>query len=163
MLPFSSPKDDAGRLAPPIVDSRAQRGGLMARVITPVGSAVVAAIGAASRALAGTPTRPPSAGRASAPPSTPPSTPPSAPEPPEPGFIAGGPNAARVLGRRCVVHHETRAVWTVTEVATHGLPGARGDRCLLFDGPGAVRRVWHYPPKWDRLSDAALFALSWGQ
>ena len=72
-----------------------------------------------------------------------------------------GRNAARVLARRTVVDAATATVWVVTELDARGIPGARAAACLLFDGPATVRRVWAYPPDWERLPDAGLIALSW--
>lgn len=51
--------------------------------------------------------------------------------------------------------------WEVTEVAGSGVPAARGERCLIFSSPVAIRRVWTYPDSWVRMSGAELLALSW--
>lgn len=77
--------------------------------------------------------------------------------------LSSGQNAARVLARRTVIDTDTATAWVVTELDARGIPGARAAACLLFDGPAVVRRVWAYPPDWERLPDAALVALSWGQ
>jgi hypothetical protein len=69
---------------------------------------------------------------------------------------------ARVLARREVLDRTTGEVWAVSELDAAALPAARGPRCLLFDGQRAVRRVWAYPPDWERLADTELLALSWG-
>jgi hypothetical protein len=49
--------------------------------------------------------------------------------------------------------------WTVRELDTRGVPGARGPRCLVFEHPELVRRLWTYPVTWTALSDAALLRL----
>jgi hypothetical protein len=49
--------------------------------------------------------------------------------------------------------------WSVREVDTSRIPGARGDTCLIFECDGVVRRVWDYAEAWARLSDEALWAL----
>ncbi|HWZ59669.1 MAG TPA: hypothetical protein VNW46_11900 [Gemmatimonadaceae bacterium] len=54
-------------------------------------------------------------------------------------------------------------LWHVVEVDARHTPGARGDRCLLFSSPGAIRRVWHYPAEWSRVPAEELDALSWRQ
>lgn len=72
-----------------------------------------------------------------------------------------GSNQFRVRASRVVRDALGGVVWRVVEVDTTGLPGTRGDACLLFDGGQGVRRVWNYPAAWDRLSDADLIALSW--
>jgi hypothetical protein len=51
--------------------------------------------------------------------------------------------------------------WQVREVDAHAVPGARGHRCLLFEGEGVVRRVWNYPADWARLPPSDLVSLSW--
>jgi hypothetical protein len=43
---------------------------------------------------------------------------------------------------------------------TRRQPGARGDRCLIFDTCDFVRRVWSVPDDWDRMSPEALVALA---
>jgi hypothetical protein len=52
--------------------------------------------------------------------------------------------------------------WLVTEHSGDGVPGARGDRCLIFMSADMARRVWNYPPDWRTLPPAKLIALSWG-
>jgi hypothetical protein len=52
-------------------------------------------------------------------------------------------------------------LWRVIEVDARHTPGARGDHCLLFSSPSAIRRVWHYPPDWARVPADELDALSW--
>ena len=51
--------------------------------------------------------------------------------------------------------------WRVAERDARQDPGTRGDRCLVFRGGVAVRRVWNYPPAWQDLPVEALIALSW--
>lgn len=49
--------------------------------------------------------------------------------------------------------------WHVHEANATHVPGARRDRCLIFDSDGIVRRVWAYPSDWMKLTDAALWSL----
>jgi len=53
------------------------------------------------------------------------------------------------------------ARWQVREVDARDVPGARGERCLLFEGEGVVRRVWTYPHNWAHLPPEELVSLSW--
>lgn len=49
--------------------------------------------------------------------------------------------------------------WHVHEANAAHVPGARRDRCLIFDSDGIVRRVWAYPSDWMNLTDDALWGL----
>jgi len=49
--------------------------------------------------------------------------------------------------------------WHVHEANAAHVPGARRDRCLIFDSDGIVRRVWTYPSDWMNLTDDALWGL----
>jgi len=49
--------------------------------------------------------------------------------------------------------------WHVHEANAAHVPGARRDRCLIFDSDGIVRRVWTYPSDWMNLTDDALWSL----
>lgn len=51
--------------------------------------------------------------------------------------------------------------WEVVEVDGADVPAARGERCLIFRSPSAVRRVWNYPTSWTAMSAAELVDLSW--
>ena len=51
--------------------------------------------------------------------------------------------------------------WAVVEVEAHGVPGAQGERCLVFSRQACIRRVWNYPRDWRTLDAAGLAALSW--
>lgn len=51
--------------------------------------------------------------------------------------------------------------WEVVEVDGRRVPAARGESCLVFRAPHAIRRVWNYPRSWSRLSSAELSRLSW--
>ena len=63
---------------------------------------------------------------------------------------------------RVVLDDRDGTRWRVVEVnASHG-PGARGDTCLCFESPTAIRRVWRYPDNWVALSDSDLLRVSWG-
>jgi hypothetical protein len=61
--------------------------------------------------------------------------------------------------RRRVADPHSGSVWEVWELDTTGQPGARGERCLVFDAGDIVRRVWHVPERWADLPDAELLAL----
>jgi hypothetical protein len=49
--------------------------------------------------------------------------------------------------------------WRVHEADASQCPGARGERCLIFDGDGVVRRAWAYPADWAELDDDTLWSL----
>ena len=51
--------------------------------------------------------------------------------------------------------------WEVREVDGTRVPAARGERCLIFRSPAAVRRVWNYPSTWTAMSASELMDLSW--
>ena len=66
-------------------------------------------------------------------------------------------------GRRDFTDPDSGLRWSVAEVDTPRLPGARGrPRCLVFAGGGVVRRAWEYPDEWFLLGDADLAARSRG-
>lgn len=50
--------------------------------------------------------------------------------------------------------------WTVREVDTSRVPGARGAHCLLFENDTVIRRVWVYPANWADLPDDAVWHLA---
>jgi hypothetical protein len=62
-----------------------------------------------------------------------------------------------------VVRDSTGTRWQVREISGRGVPGARGDACLVFESDAAIRRVWHYPPCWRELPGTELIQLSWGR
>ena len=51
-------------------------------------------------------------------------------------------------------------VWLVYELPPMPFDRRRSSS-LVFESDGAVRRVRHFPENWRKLSDDALFALSW--
>lgn len=53
--------------------------------------------------------------------------------------------------------------WEVIEVDGSQVPAARGERCLIFRSPAAVRRVWNYPKSWTAMSASELVNLSWNR
>jgi hypothetical protein len=53
--------------------------------------------------------------------------------------------------------------WEVVEVDGAEVPAARGERCLIFRSPTAVRRVWNYPRTWTSMSASELVDLSWNR
>ncbi len=53
--------------------------------------------------------------------------------------------------------------WEVEEVNGTEVPAARGERCLIFRSPAAVRRVWNYPKTWTAMSASELVTLSWNR
>jgi len=69
--------------------------------------------------------------------------------------------AARVFGERRIPLEAdpVSASYVVREIDTRELRGAHGPRCLVFDSPYLVRRVWSFPVDWATLSDDALLAL----
>jgi len=54
-------------------------------------------------------------------------------------------------------------MWTVREMNTEHVPGARGRRCLICESTAIVRRLWNYPEDWANLSDEALLRLCAGE
>jgi hypothetical protein len=64
--------------------------------------------------------------------------------------------------RRVVLDDRDGTRWRVVEVDAAHVPGARGDSCLCFESPTAIRRVWCYPDNWVALSDSDLLRVSWG-
>jgi hypothetical protein len=62
--------------------------------------------------------------------------------------------------RSVAVEDRSGVRWRVYERVTTGEPGARRDRCLIFDSDSVVRRVWNYPPDWWQLPQGELLALS---
>jgi hypothetical protein len=61
---------------------------------------------------------------------------------------------------RVIRNRRTSQTWRVRVADTRRQPGARGDRCLIFDTCDFVRRVWRVPDDWDRMSPEALVALA---
>lgn len=57
----------------------------------------------------------------------------------------------------------TGVEWEVEEVSGAEVPAARGERCLIFRSPAAVRRVWNYPKSWTVMSASELVNLSWNR
>jgi hypothetical protein len=51
-------------------------------------------------------------------------------------------------------------LWSVREVDAARVPGARGERCLLFETEGVIRRVWSYPDDWRSVPDETLRILA---
>lgn len=52
-----------------------------------------------------------------------------------------------------------RRNWTIREIDTRAVPGARAARCLIFENHEVVRRLWSYPATWLTLSDMRLLRL----
>jgi hypothetical protein len=83
---------------------------------------------------------------------------------PRRGMTAAGRSVTlRMIGAEATFTDEDAMLWTVTEREGHAVPGSRGSRCLIFDSPEAVRRVWDYPAGWRDLLPPSLIALSWSQ
>lgn len=49
--------------------------------------------------------------------------------------------------------------WSIREVDSTNVPGARRASCLIFECEGVVRRVWDFNAAWQRASDVALWTL----
>ncbi len=49
--------------------------------------------------------------------------------------------------------------WQVYERNASHVPGARGERCLIFECDRAWRRAWRYPEHWEELTEAELRSL----
>lgn len=66
------------------------------------------------------------------------------------------------VGQQTRVFTDSEGVqWEVTEVPGRNVPAARGEKCLIFSSPVAIRRVWTYPDTWVRMSADELLELSW--
>jgi hypothetical protein len=65
--------------------------------------------------------------------------------------------------RRTVIDASTGHAWQVWEVDTTHMPGARGPRCLIFDGREVIRRVWSVPDDWRGMTDEGLLRLMTGR
>lgn len=76
--------------------------------------------------------------------------------PPDPHRTRAG---ARWLAGERHVQDSCGITWRVREMDTRGLPGARGERCLVFDSGRAMRRSWVVPDEWRTLGHDALLAL----
>lgn len=50
--------------------------------------------------------------------------------------------------------------WRVVECEARHVPGACGDRCLVFLSENVVRRVWDFPRDWRTMPPQALDALT---
>lgn len=61
--------------------------------------------------------------------------------------------------RRTVADAATGRSWEVWEADTARIPGARGARCLIFDGRDVIRRVWAVPDDWRAMTDEGLLGL----
>ena len=60
---------------------------------------------------------------------------------------------------RRVVYDSSRVTWSVYEQPTRHVPGAKRERCLIFESPWAVRRAWEYPAAWLTLESDELRRL----
>jgi hypothetical protein len=58
-----------------------------------------------------------------------------------------------------VVYAKDGMPWRVREALAHDVPGAGATSCLIFDGGYVVRRIWHFPSHWTRLSDTSLLEI----
>jgi hypothetical protein len=74
-----------------------------------------------------------------------------------------GSDPVRTIGVGLSFTDSEAMLWTVTERDGLGVPGSRGARCLVFQSPEAVRRVWTYPAGWRDLLTPSLIALSWSR
>lgn len=55
---------------------------------------------------------------------------------------------------REVIHNGIR--WSVREAAATHVPGARGERCLIFESDSVIRRLWSYPVDWNEFEEEQL-------
>jgi len=78
-------------------------------------------------------------------------------------IASGGSEPLGPFGVGLVFADNDDVLWTVTERDGLGVPGSRGARCLIFQSPEAVRRVWAYPAGWRDLLTPSLIALSWSR
>jgi hypothetical protein len=49
--------------------------------------------------------------------------------------------------------------WSIHEIDSSRVPGARRASCLIFECDGIVRRVWEYDADWAAATDDALWAI----
>jgi len=61
---------------------------------------------------------------------------------------------------RSVWDAATGREWRVWMADCRDVPGARSDRCLIFDCGTTVRRVWGPPDDWASMPDDRLLALA---
>lgn len=61
---------------------------------------------------------------------------------------------------RVIQNRRTNQTWRVRVADTRHQPGARGERCLIFDTGDFVRRVWRVPDDWERMPPDALVDLA---
>ena len=52
--------------------------------------------------------------------------------------------------------------WLVSEWEAADVPGAHGERYLVFDSVNVCRRLWRYPADWYQLPSDELAALNEG-
>lgn len=64
--------------------------------------------------------------------------------------------AVRVLRERTL----GGIAWRIWMADTRGVPGARAERCLIFDTGDRVRRVWSVPEDWGQMPAEMLIALA---
>ena len=69
--------------------------------------------------------------------------------------------SAPLVGEPLTFDDDDRVNWSVTEHKGVSVPGARGDRCLVFMSESVCRRVWTFPSDWRTLSAIGLATLSW--
>jgi len=50
--------------------------------------------------------------------------------------------------------------WHVREIDARHIPGAKAERCLVFENRERVRRLWSYPENWETLPPPELLALA---
>ncbi|MGE5102386.1 MAG: hypothetical protein ACM3SX_20565 [Deltaproteobacteria bacterium] len=52
--------------------------------------------------------------------------------------------------------------WTLREMDTRAVPGARARTCLICESTEVIRRLWNYPNDWRELDDFELADLCEG-
>ena len=75
------------------------------------------------------------------------------------GLSEDGTTHRRRRGHRRSVLDASGNSWQVYERDAAHEPGARGERCLMFECERAWRRAWHYPVGWEELSEEELRAI----
>ena len=75
-----------------------------------------------------------------------------------PEIHIGSPPVGR--GVACAISSARAFAWRrYAEMDATRIPGARADRCLIFDSEGVVRRAWSFPQMWSELDDESICAL----
>ena len=75
-----------------------------------------------------------------------------------------------VFASRTIIGNDPRGIgtiddppsktWHVREIDARDIPGAKAERCLVFENHELVRRLWNFPKDWATLPAAEVLALA---